>query len=294
MWTSLLSDKISQIKNDRSNGASQIARNALDVLKFFVQTNKSTTRSDFEEDLKKVGLHLFEARANMAPVQNLIAQAVYNVINFKQNNIESTQRFAVSTIDVLIKQSKTAVLESAINAATLIEDSACVATCSDSSTVCETLKTAKKQGKHFNVVVAESRTGTIRYGEVMARFLESIDVSAKIFPDNQILKHVSEADLVLIGADSLLCDGSVINGLPSYGLAVAAKQSDVPFYSVCETTKANALSYLGKKVELKQGFDCVPANLVTSIITEKGVLSADTLVDVMKEKAKYYEILGAK
>lgn len=294
MCASLFSDKISQIKNDRSNGASQIARNALDVLKFFVQTNKSITCSDFEEYLKKVGLQLFEARANMAPVQNLVAQAVYNIINFKQGDIDSTKRFAVTTIEDLIMQSKNAVKESAINAAELIEDSACVATCSDSSTVCETLNTAKKQGKHFNVVIAESQTGTIRYGEVMARFLESIDVSAKIFPDNQILKHVSEADLVVIGADSLLCDGSVINGLPSYGLAVAAKQSAVPFYSVCETTKANALSYLGKTVDLKEGFDCVPANLVTNIITEKGVLSADTLDEVMKEKAKYYEILGAK
>jgi ribose 1,5-bisphosphate isomerase len=288
----LLYDKINQIKNDSSNGASQIARNALNVLKFFVQTNKKTTRSDFEVHLKKVGLQLFEARANMAPVQNLVAQAVYNIISCKQNNVESTQKFAVSTIDSLIQQSENAVKESAIKAAALIEDSDCVATCSDSSTVCETLKTAKKQGKQFKVVVAESQTGTISYGEVMARFLNSIDVSAKIFPDDQILKHVSDADLVLIGADSLLCNGSVINGLPSYGLAVAAKQSAVPFYSVCETTKANALSYLGNPVELKKGFDFVPANLVTRIITEQGVLSAAVLVDVMKEKANHYELLG--
>jgi translation initiation factor eIF-2B subunit delta len=288
----LLSDKINQIKNDRSNGASQIARNALDALKFFVQTNKSTTRSEFEEKLKKVGLQLFEARANMAPVQNLVAHAVYNIINFKENDFELIQRFAVSTIDALSEQSKSAVKESATNAVELIKDCDCVVTCSDSSTVCETLKTAKEQGKHFKVVVAQSQTGSISYGEVMARFLESIDVSAKIFPDNQIPKHVSDANLVLIGVDSLLCDGSVINGLPSYSLAVAAKQSAVPFCSVCETTKANALSYLGKKVELKKGFDCVPANLVSSIITEKGVLHADSLIDVMKENAQHYEILG--
>ena len=184
---SLLSDKINQIKNDRSNGASQISRNALDALKFFVQTNKSTTRGNFDEDLKKVGLRLFEARENMAPVQNLVAQAVYNIINFKENDFESTQRFAVSTIDALSAQSKSAVKESATKAAELIADSDCVATCSDSSTVCETLKTAKEQGKQFKVVVAQSQTGSISYGEVMARFLESIDVSAKIFRSKRIV-----------------------------------------------------------------------------------------------------------
>ena len=35
-------------------------------------------------------------------------------------------------------------------------------------------------------------------------------------------------------------------------------------------------------------------DLELRIITEKGVLHADTLVEVMKEKAKYYKILAPK
>lgn len=289
----LLTDKINQIRTDRSNGASQIARNALDVLKFFVQTTKTSTLKDFTQEFKEVGLQLFESRPNMAPVQNLVAQAVYEVYALTEVDVVSAKKFALSTIDTLTKQSKTAIKESAAHAALFIEDSACIASCSDSSTVCETLKLAKQQGKRFKVFVAESKTGTTRYGEVMARFLESINVDATVFPDNQIPNYVSKANCVLVGADSLLCDGSVINGLPSYELAVAAKQSNVPFYSVCETTKANTLIYLGKTVELKQGFDCVPANLVTRIITENGLLGTQELVEVMKAKSKFFEIFGA-
>ncbi len=80
MGTDLLSDKIQQIKQDHSNGASQIARNALNVLKSFVQTNKTKTCNDFKTEFRKVGRQLFEAKSNMAPVQNLVAQAVYEVL----------------------------------------------------------------------------------------------------------------------------------------------------------------------------------------------------------------------
>jgi translation initiation factor 2B subunit (eIF-2B alpha/beta/delta family) len=288
----LLTDKINQIRTDRSNGASQIARNALDVLKFFVKTTKTSNLKDFKQEFKEVGLQLFESRPNMAPVQNLIAQAVYEVYALTNVDIVSAKKFALSTIDTLTKQSKTAIKDSATHAALFIEDSSCIASCSDSSTVCQTLKLAKQQGKRFNVLVAESKTGTTRYGRVMAHFLYSNNVDATVFPDNKITTYVSKADCVLVGADSLLCDGSVINGLPSYELAVAAKQSNVPFYSVCETTKANILSYLGKTIKLKKRFDCVPANMVTQIITENGLLGTQKLVEVMKAKSKFFEIFG--
>ena len=68
----MLSDKIREIEFDRSSGASQIARNALGVLRFFVQTNKNEAYREFVEDFRELGRRLFEARPNMAPVQNLV------------------------------------------------------------------------------------------------------------------------------------------------------------------------------------------------------------------------------
>ncbi|MGW8289063.1 MAG: hypothetical protein ACWGNP_02210, partial [Candidatus Bathyarchaeia archaeon] len=72
----------------------------------------------------------------------------------------------------------------------------------------------------------------------------------------------------------------------------AAKECGIPFYSVCETSKVNTLSYLGKKVELKEGFDLAPANLITGLVTEKGILDADAIVEIMKSKSKYFEIFN--
>jgi translation initiation factor eIF-2B subunit delta len=297
IWcANLLSDKIRQIESDRSSGASQLARKALGVLKFFAQTSKNETYREFIEDFSKLGRRLFEARPNMAPVQNLVAQIVYEVNALEECDLVFVRKFAVSKIDQLFKQSENAVKKSAECAATIIADSDCLTTCSYSSTIGEALKVAKQQGKSFKVFVAESRSSDnkFRYGQILAKFLKSINIRTELFPDDQICSYVPKTDHVLVGADSLLCDGSVINGSPTHELAVKAKECGIPFYSVCETTKANTLSYLGKNVELKEGFDRVPPNLITGIVTEKGIIDTSEIVEIMKEKSKFLEILDVK
>jgi len=45
---------------------------------------------------------------------------------------------------------------------------------------------------------------------------------------------------------------------------------------------------------LKEGFEFIPSNLITGIITEKGFLDANTIVEIMKEKSKFFEIFHIK
>jgi translation initiation factor 2B subunit (eIF-2B alpha/beta/delta family) len=212
-----VSDKIKEIEFDRSSGASQLARKALGVLRFFVQTSRKETCRDFMEDFKKVGRRLLEAKPNMAPVQNLVAQIVYEVVTLEECDLVVVRNFAVSRIEQLRKESELAVKKSAEWGATIIADSDSLATCSYSSTVGETLKVAKQQGKNFKVFVAESRTddNKFQYGRILAKFLKSIKIPTEVFPDDEIYRYVPKTKYVLVGADSLLCDGSIINGAPT-------------------------------------------------------------------------------
>lgn len=292
----MFSEKIRKIEFDFSSGAIQVALNALDLLRSFSKTNKRETCKDFVEDFSELGRALFLIRPNMASIQNLVAQIVYEVNHLEEDDLFEVQKFAVSRIEELSNQSVTAIRKSAEWAANLINDSDYIATCSHSSTICRTFELAKKQGKNFKVMVAESRTadGKFRYGRVLASFLESLKIPVEVFLDKKIYMYIPKTSCVLVGADSVLVDGSVINGSPTYGVAVEAEDSGITFYSVCETSKVNTLSYLGKNVEAKKGFDLVPANLITGVVSEKGILPINTLIEIMEEKSKFYKIFNIK
>jgi len=204
----LIYDKIKQITFDTLNGASQIARNALNVLKLFVSTNKTTTCAKFKEDFKEIGICLLNAKPNMAPIQNLVAQVIYEVNSREEIDLISLRNFTSSLLSTLIKQSEISINETTNQATVVIPYSGCLATCSYSSTVYESLIKAKKQEKNFKVAVAESKVGTISYGMLLAHSLEQLHIKVKVFRDNQILKCVKDVDSVLVGADSFLRDGN--------------------------------------------------------------------------------------
>ncbi|MEJ2271282.1 MAG: hypothetical protein P8X91_02105 [Candidatus Bathyarchaeota archaeon] len=288
----MFSEKTRQIKYDRESGASQLVLNALNLLRSFSEKIKHETRQRFVEDFSEFGYKIFEIRPNIAPIQNLVAQIVYEVNILKDDNIDSVKRYIVTRIEEISRMSQMAINKSAQFASTLIHNSDLVATCSLSSTICETLKSAVQQGKSFKVLIAESKSsdGKFSYGKIMASFLKSLKLQVEVFLDDMIYQNIPKTNCVLVGADSVFWDGSIINGSPTYGVAVEAEEYNIPFYSVCETTKVNTLHFLGKNVGIREGFDLIPANLITKLVTEQGFLSKQRLLEIIKEKTKFYQI----
>jgi translation initiation factor eIF-2B subunit delta len=281
--------QIEKIKSDNSSGASQIARNALQTLRTYVKSNKNNNKK-VKENFMEISKKLFEARPNMAPVQNLIAQIAYEIKIFNEHDLDTIRKFALSKINELYELSITSIKESAEYASNIIASFDVLVTCSFSSTVFETIKFISQKRKNFKILIAQSKVDNINYGEFLKNSIKLKNVTTKIFPDEQMLKYTSKSNCGLIGTDSILSNGSIINGTPSYELAKASRQCDIPFYSVCETTKVNVLNYLGHDINLKKGFDIIPSNLITGIITEKGILNINKLIKIMKQKYKFVKI----
>jgi methylthioribose-1-phosphate isomerase len=114
-----------------------------------------------------------------------------------------------------------------------------------------------------------------------------------------------EVDIVLVGADRVAADGSVANKVGTYGLAVLAKRHSVPFVVVAPSSTVDLQAPDGDAIEVEQraaaevtsfsghqvtpagaaaynpAFDITPPDLVTAIVTERGIadapISADTL-----------------
>ena len=108
-----------------------------------------------------------------------------------------------------------------------------------------------------------------------------------------------EVDAVVVGADAVLADGSVVNKTGTRGAALAADRERIPFEVVCASDKIAP----GEDPHLESGppeavydgdadlevlnptFDVTPPDLVTAVRTERGVLDAEGVREVAREHA---------
>jgi translation initiation factor 2B subunit (eIF-2B alpha/beta/delta family) len=181
-------------------------------------------------------------------------------------------------------QSRQAVTAVAQQAAELVGINATVMTHSLSSTVVASFKLLKDQG--VNAIVTESRP--LQEGYKLAKRLSEWGIATTLITDAQIGLFIGRATVVMVGADTLLGDGAVINKAGTLPLALAARYQNIPFYVASETFKRvstlTAEAHLEEKaleeltLEPLPGvamrniyFDITPPDLVSAYITEKGV-----------------------
>jgi translation initiation factor eIF-2B subunit delta len=170
-----------------------------------------------------------------------------------------------------------------------------------SSTVVAMLKRAFI--KHPNIEVVTTRSGPGSSGETTARELGGCGIPVTLIDDTAVGLYISSVNKAVIGADRICADGKVINGVGSYLLAIAAQRAGIPFYVLCESLKFDP-GLKGEEVDLEEkepsvepgrlppgvrvkspGFDITPLELVTGIITEKGLLSAEQVIDYVKSSS---------
>jgi methylthioribose-1-phosphate isomerase len=126
---------------------------------------------------------------------------------------------------------------------------------------------------------------------------DRIGIDATLVADGAAaaLMAAGRVDLVIVGADRIAANGDVANKIGTYGLAVAARHHDIPFYVaapastidlatpdgdavVVEERAGDELTTIASRRVAPRGarafnpaFDVTPARLVTAIVTESGV-----------------------
>jgi methylthioribose-1-phosphate isomerase len=111
------------------------------------------------------------------------------------------------------------------------------------------------------------------------------------------LMSKGEVDVVVVGADRIAANGDVVNKIGTYALAVMAQRHGIPFYVAAPLSTFDAKIADGSHIPIEErpaeevtgyrgtrwapegvavrnpAFDVTPAELVTGIITEKGIAS---------------------
>lgn len=292
---------IKEIKEDKTHGASELARQAVEVLKIAAEQSRVSSTEKFLAEQKEIGERLKSVRPAMAPVFNAVDQYL-GAVEEKggKEGLDSLKSFAISKADELIENSQQAVAKIARFATELIEDGDIIMTHSYSSTVAESLKAAFKKRRNIEVII--TRSGAGRTGERITRELGDFGIPVTFIDDTAIGVYMLVTNKVLVGADRLCSDGRLVNGIGTYLLALVAAKANIPIYVLCETLKF-APRLRGDEVDLEEKkasevvrpgllpptakvknpyFDITPLELITGIITENGLLAAEEVIGYIK------------
>ena len=274
-----ITQRIEQVRNDREHGSRWLVRETLLILRDLAQASKG---SSSEQDIYKAGRTLAQARPSMAA----LASAVGRVLT-AQGGTDAMAREA----ERLLHEYDTATARIAEHAKPLLHGT--IMTCSISGTVVDVL--AANSSTIKRVIALEGRP---RYeGREMARTLQQKGFAVTLITDAQADIFIPQCDSVVVGADSILANGDVLNKAGTALLGWSAQGHAVPLYVLCETLKISSQQWQEgpehwktnlSLLEEKEGtevlehpiegvmvrnfyFDRTPHTLVAKVITEQGV-----------------------
>ncbi len=158
------------------------------------------------------------------------------------------------------------------------------------------IRAAHDQGKRIHVYVDETRP-FLQGARLTAWELQREGIPFTLITDNMAGHFLKSAvSLVVVGADRIAANGDVANKIGTYGVAVIARENNVPFYVAAPLSTVDLAVASGDQIPIEQrsadevtaiagvriappgvraahpAFDVTPARYVSAIITEVGVL----------------------
>ncbi len=283
-----LLNAIDAIIANRTSGASELAVQALQVLAKSVKASQAATPELFTRELQEVIAALAECRPTMATIYNAVhrfQQQLQACVELS-STLPELQTCCMKALDQLEKDFIANKHQSIINAANFIHTGTTIATCSYSSTLVDAIHNAVLQGKTMLLRVMKSQASAISYGEQSRLRFAADGLSCRVIPDDILPDSLDGVDLVLLGADTMFKDGSVLNGYPSLKLAetAATHKPPVPVYVICDSLKFSLDHRLDK---IEPGFEAIPFKFITGLISEDGIFREDGMLNYLGSRANY-------
>ena len=161
---------------------------------------------------------------------------------------------------------------------------------------------AHERGRTVKVFADETRP-LLQGSRLTAWELQRSGIDVTLIPDVVAGSLMAKGliDLVIVGADRIAANGDVANKIGTYGVAVLAKHHGIPFYVAAPSSTIDMNTPSGREIvieerhpdEVRRGFgtltapadvsvyspafDVTPAQLITAIITDRGVLRPNEL-----------------
>jgi methylthioribose-1-phosphate isomerase len=170
------------------------------------------------------------------------------------------------------------------------------------------IRGAVNQGKNISVIADETRP-YLQGARLTAWELDQDDIPVTLITDN-MSGHIMKkggVQAVVVGSDRIAANGDVANKIGTYMVAVLAKRHNIPFYVAAPLSTVDMNCPTGDEIPIEErdtrevthvkdiqlapegisvsnyAFDVTPNDLVTAIITEKGVARAPYTESLRKQ-----------
>lgn len=159
------------------------------------------------------------------------------------------------------------------------------------------IRSAVEAGKRISVIADETRP-FLQGARLTAWEMVQENIPVTLISDNMAgyLMSRGEIDAVVVGTDRVAANGDVANKIGTYMVAVLAARHQIPFYVACPLSTIDMNIPSGGEIPIEEraaeevlgfrdyrwaaegvkvrnpSFDVTPAELVTALITERGVV----------------------
>jgi translation initiation factor 2B subunit (eIF-2B alpha/beta/delta family) len=253
-----LAERVKLIAEDRSHGAGWLARQAVEALAAAVERG---------QDPLEAGRALAEARPSIGAVAGAVGRVLAagrtpeQLLEQCRALIELRDRATHSIAALLRPQLEGAVMTHSASA---------------------TVREALVHGRPARVICTV--TEPHEEGRPFADGLAAEGLTVELVADPDAAHAVGTVDLLLLGADTVFRDGSLVNKAGTDDLAQAANDAGVPVVVACETFKlapfdppGDRRSEWGDLATGEEPFELTPAERIDRYVTDEGVFLPDEI-----------------
>jgi methylthioribose-1-phosphate isomerase len=166
---------------------------------------------------------------------------------------------------------------------------------------------AKEKGWNIKVFADETRP-LLQGARLTTWELQQAGIDVTLITDSMAAMVMSKGwvQAVIVGCDRVAANGDVANKIGTYGVALLAKAHNIPFYVAAPISTIDISTKTGQDIPIEErsaeeitegfgtltapvgvkvfnpAFDVTPAEFITAIITEKGVLRGNYQVELPK------------
>lgn len=164
---------------------------------------------------------------------------------------------------------------------------------------------AKEQGKELKVYASETRP-VFQGARLTTWELLQADVDVTLITDSMAAHTIATKGIsaIIVGADRITANGDTANKIGTYNLAILAKAFNIPFYVAAPLSTFDPSLNSGNEIPIEErdskeithfagvqiapngvktfnpAFDVTPNELITAIITEKGIISGNYVAEI--------------